>query len=126
MFTVDASVWVNAFDHKEPGHQTSRRFLETVQEESFPIFVPHLLRIEVAGAIGRSRSDPTRAQQFATALARLPNVTLLSLDEELAQAALELAAQHALRGADAVYAAVAQQTDCILVSLDQTVLPPGN
>jgi hypothetical protein len=28
MYTVDASVWVNAFDQREPGHLVSREFLD--------------------------------------------------------------------------------------------------
>lgn len=119
MYTVDASVWVNAFDQREPGHETSRRFLEAVHAQALPVVVPNLLSIEVAGAISRTRGEPARAQEFATAVAQLPNVTLLPLDEELAQQAQDLAAQNGLRGADAVYAAVALHADSILVSLDQ-------
>lgn len=119
MYTVDASVWVNAFDQREPGHETSRRFLEVVHAQALPVVVPNLLCVEVAGAISRTRSDPTRAQEFATAVAHLPNVTLLPLDEELAQQARDLAALNGLRGADAVYTAVALHADCTLVSLDQ-------
>ncbi len=118
MHTVDASVWVNAFDQREPGHETSRRFLEVVHTQALPVVVPNLLLVELAGAISRTRSDPARAQEFATAVAHLPNVTLLPLDEELAEQARGLAARNGLRGADAVYAAVALHADCTLVSLD--------
>ncbi len=119
MYTIDASVWVNAFDQREPGHETSRRFLGAVHVQALPVVVPNLLCVEVAGAISRTRGEPARALEFATAVANLPNVTLLPLDEELAQQAQNLAAQNGLRGADAVYAAVALHADCTLVSLDQ-------
>ena len=118
MYTVDASVWVNAFDRREPGHETSRRFLEAVQTQALPVVVPNLLCVEVAGAISRTRSEPERAREFAAAVADLPNVTLLPLDEELVGQARDLAAQNGLRGADAVYAAVALHAACTLVSLD--------
>ena len=55
---------------------------------------------------------------FVSALRHLPSVTFVALDEALAIHASTLAAQHGLRGADAVYAAVALQTGCILISLD--------
>ncbi len=119
MYTVDASVWVNAFDQREPGHETSRRFLEAVHAQSLSVVVPNLLCVEIAGAISRTRSEPARAQEFATAVARLPNVTLLPLDDNLVEQARDLAAQNGLRGADAVYAVVALHADCTLVSLDQ-------
>ncbi len=119
MYTVDASVWVNAFDRREAGHEVSRRFLEVLQAEALTVVLPSLLGVEVAGAISRTRGEPERALQFAAAVARLPNVTLMPLDDDLAEQAQELAAHHGLRGADAVYAAVALGADCTLVSLDR-------
>ncbi len=44
---------------------------------------------------------------------------LISLDTTLAQQAAEAAAQHRLRGSDAVYAAVALRFGSILVTLDR-------
>ena len=45
MYTVDASVWVNAFDQREPGHQVSRQFLEVLQSQALPIIVPNLVLV---------------------------------------------------------------------------------
>jgi predicted nucleic acid-binding protein len=118
MYTVDASVWVNGFDQRESGHETSRQVLELLRAQAIPIFAPMLVLAEVAGAISRTRQDPARAEAFAITLGQLPTVTILPLDEALGQQALALAAQHGLRGADAVYAAVAQQAGCTLISLD--------
>jgi predicted nucleic acid-binding protein len=118
MYTVDASVWVNGFDQRESGHETSRQVLELLRAQAIPIFEPMLVLAEVAGAISRTRQDPARAEAFAITLGQLPTVTILPLDEALGQQALALAAQHGLRGADAVYAAVAQQVGCTLISLD--------
>jgi predicted nucleic acid-binding protein len=86
--------------------------------QAIPVIVPNLVLVEVAGAVSRTRNNPVQAQAFADALSRLPNVTLFPLDDVLSHQALELAAQYALRGADAVYAAVALQSSCVLVSLD--------
>ena len=118
MYTVDASVWVNAFDQREPGHRASRQFLEIVRSQALPIIVPNLVLAEVAGAISRTRRTPAQAQAFAIALSRLPHVTVRALDEVGAIQALTLAAQHGLRGADAVYAAVAHDAGSSLVTLD--------
>lgn len=112
-------MWVNGFDHREAGHVTSRQLLEVLRTRVLPIIVPNLVLAEVAGAISRTRHDPVRAEAFATTLGRLPNVTVVALDEALGDQARALAAQHGLRGADAVYAAVAQQAGCTLISLDQ-------
>jgi predicted nucleic acid-binding protein len=118
MYTIDASVWVNGFDQREPGHVTSRHLLELLRAQGLPIIEPMLVLAEVAGAISRTRQDPARALAFATALGQLPNVTIVPCDTALGQRALELAAQHGLRGADAVYAAVARHAACTLISLD--------
>src|SRR5436305_7951293 len=109
MYTIDTSVWVNGFDRREPGHAISRQVLDLLGTLALPIIVPYLVLVEVAGAISRTRNNPAQAQAFAVALSHLPSVTLVPLDEMLAHQALALAAQHGLRGADAVYAAVALQ-----------------
>jgi predicted nucleic acid-binding protein len=75
MYTVDASVWVNAFDQREPGHRVSRQFLDLLRDQALPIIVPNLVLVEVAGAISRTRRTPAQAQAFAFALGRLPHVT---------------------------------------------------
>lgn len=118
MYTVDASVWVNAFDQREPGHEISRQFLDLLRTQALPIVVPNLVLVEISGAISRTRHDSVRALEFVTALSHLPNVTLKILDDMLVDEALKLAARHGLRGADAVYAAVATQSGCTLISLD--------
>lgn len=66
MYTVDASVWVNAFDGREPGHAISRQCLDLLRVQALPIVVPNLVLVEVAGAISRTRHDPAQAQTFAT------------------------------------------------------------
>ena len=47
MYTVDASVWVNAFDQREPGYQVSRQFLEVLRGQALPIIVPDLEAISI-------------------------------------------------------------------------------
>jgi predicted nucleic acid-binding protein len=118
MYTVDTSVWVNSFDQREPGHTLSRQVLQILGGRAIPIVVPHLLLVEVAAAISRTRQDPTQAQTFAAALRELPNVTFIALDEKVAVQALTIAAEYGLRCADAVYAAVALEAGCALISLD--------
>jgi predicted nucleic acid-binding protein len=119
MYVVDASVWVNSFDQKEVGHEISRRFLTLLAEQQIAVAVPTLVLAEVAAAISRSRQEPAKAHAFAEAISRLPNLAFKSLDMVLARQSFRLAAQHGLRGADAVYAAVALETGYTLVSLDK-------
>lgn len=118
MFTIDASVWVNADSPAEPEHPSSRALLDTLFARHVKIVVPTLLSVELAGVIARTRGDSGLAQEMAVALLALPSLLWVALDESLARQAAELAARHRLRGADAVYAAVALAHHCTLVSLD--------
>lgn len=119
MFTIDASVWVNADSPNEPQQPMSRSLLDRLRGGAVPIFLPTLLAAEVAGVISRTRGNPLLAEQMASALLALPSVRWIPLDDRLGRLAAELAAKHRLRGADAVYAAVALANGCELISLDQ-------
>lgn len=118
-YTVDASVFLNAFNPYEPGHEASRRLLALMQEQAVPIIVPTLLWPEVAAAVGRGHGDGDLARRFVTTLRKLPHLVLIPVDETLALQAADVAAQHGLRGSDAVYAAVALRFGSTLVMLDR-------
>jgi len=122
MYTIDASVHISALNPTEAGSADSRAFLAQVQRQRVPLFCPTLLLVEVAAAIARVIDDAGRAVALATELRGWSNQTLVSLDESLADRAADLAATARLRGADAVYAAVAQQYGTVLVTLDRQQL----
>jgi predicted nucleic acid-binding protein len=118
-YTVDASVFLNAFNPYETGHAESQRLLARMQDKAVPIIVPTLLLPEVAAAVSRGRQDSELARRFAASLRRLPHLVLVGLDETLARQAADIAAQHRLRGSDAAYAAVALRFGSTLVTLDR-------
>ncbi len=122
MYTVDASVHISALSPAETNSATSQAFLILVRQHRIPLFCPTLLLVEVAAAVARAIDDADRAMALAEALRDLPNQTLVPLDESLADRAVALAASARLRGADAVYAAVAQQYDTTLITLDRQQL----
>jgi len=119
MYTVDASVFLSAFNPRELDHDDSQRLLDRMQDDAKPIAVPTLLLPEVAAAIGRGQGDPGLARQFARALKQLPHLVWVPLDSVLADQASDLAAQQRLRGSDAVYAAVSVRFGSTLVTLDR-------
>jgi predicted nucleic acid-binding protein len=119
IYTVDASVFLNAFNPYEAGHAESHRLLAVMQERAVPIIVPNLLLPEVAGTISRGRGQAELARDFVAALSRLPHLVIVPLDTTLAHQAAEIAADRALRGSDAVYAAVALRFGSTLVTLDR-------
>jgi predicted nucleic acid-binding protein len=117
-YTVDASVFVNAFNPHEAGHAESLQILSAIQERGDPVIVPTLLIPEVASAVARATDDTAGALQYAIATAALPHLTLVSLTAAVARQAADLAATHRLRGADAVYVAVARRYGTTIVSRD--------
>ena len=112
-------MWVNADSPAEPHQAESRALLDLLFARGLPIVVPILLPVELAGAIARTRGDSALAEEMAKVVLALPAVRWIAVDDALARRAAELAARHRLRGADAVYAAVALSHRCDLVSLDR-------
>lgn len=66
----------------------------------------------------RPGGPPLARDRAARQILRLPSLRLAILDAELAERAAGLAADRALRGADAVYVAVAARLGLPLVTLD--------
>jgi predicted nucleic acid-binding protein len=122
MFTVDASVHINAMNSAEDGFMGSAAFLQRLREQSWPVFSPALLLVEVAAATARANADLRQVFAITRALGNLPGQTWVALDESLAIEAARLAAEVRLRGADAVYAAVATRHRCVLVTRDRQQL----
>lgn len=116
--TLDASVIMNAVNPAEAGHATSQQLLTTIRAQRVPVIVPTLVLVEVAATISRVLGDTPRARAFARHVSRLPMMRFILLSRALALAAADLAADHRLRGADAVYATVAQRYGTTLISLD--------
>jgi predicted nucleic acid-binding protein len=122
MYTIDTSVHVNALHPAEPGSTDSQAFLEYVFTHGLPVASPTLLLVEVAAAIARAFDDRGYGIALSQALRSLPSQTFISLDESLAEEASQLAAEYRLRGADAVFAAVARREKATLVTLDRQQL----
>src|SRR5215831_18593266 len=78
-YTVDASVFVNAFNPHEEGHAESLQILAAIQERGNPVIVPTLLVAEIASAVARATNDSAGALQYAMATAGLPHLTIVSL-----------------------------------------------
>lgn len=125
-FTIDASVHLNALNRSEKDSATSRDFFAALYRPSpllvktqHEVFVPTLLLVEIAASVARVFDETDRGIRAADAVRHLPRQTWVPLDGELTVASLRLAAQDRLRGADAVYGAVAERYRAILITLDR-------
>ena len=120
--TVDTSVFVNAFSPDEEGSDQSLAFLTKLRDEAVPLIQPTLFFPEVVAAIARKQDTAELALELAKELGKFSRLTLIDLDENLAEFASEVAAKYRLRGSDAVYAAVALRFGSELITLDREQL----
>jgi hypothetical protein len=122
-YTMDASVFLNVFNPYEPSHAHIRRS-PTCKSRPCPSSCPPCSCPRSRPPWGVAGTIPTwpgalPARRFAGMLLQRPYLLLIPLDETLAQQAAGVAAQHRLRGSDAVYAAVALRFGSTFVTLDR-------
>ena len=122
VFTIDASVFVAACRPSESGSAGCRELLRLVRQASVPLIEPVILPVETAAALARAGEAPAWATGFAESIIALPYLTVVVLDERFARRAIGTATQYRLRGADALYVAVAAQYGAHLVTLDDEQL----
>ncbi len=122
MIVVDASVWVSIFLRADAFYAASRDWLHRSLSVDTPLVTPTLLPVEVAGAVARRTGNIALGQAAHTNLLRTRTLRLVNVDAVLAQTAADLAARLQLRGADAVYAAVALRLSAPLITWDQELL----
>jgi predicted nucleic acid-binding protein len=122
VITIDASVLVAAGDRDDPARGDAAACIEAALSEGLPIHQPTLALVEVAAAIARRTGDPAIAMDAGTAVLAMPGLILHALDLVASSDAAALAGRLRLRGADAVYAAVALRHETTLVTLDDQKL----
>ena len=120
--TIDASVYIATRYPSEPGYQECAEFFRLVLLTEDAIQVPTLLLVEVASAAARKTRNPSDGLQLSSEIRTMGSHEWHPLDEAGALAAIELGTRLFLRGADAVYSAVAALTDSTLISLDRELL----
>ena len=118
---VDASVWVSRLVTDDVFHTASRTWLIHHAQDGGRWVAPALMPAEVVGAISRRTGKPELANRALKhlLLPGLRGLRLVALDRRLGKAAAQLAASAGLRGADAVYAALAQHLSIPLVTWDE-------
>lgn len=125
MTVVDASVFVAYYRPQDLFHSQSRAWLQAQVDAEQSIVAPVLVLAEVAGAVTRRADDTALGQEVMLHLQRFPRLTLVPIDEQLAEHAGEIASIFRLHGADAIYVAVADVRSLALASWDDEVLTRG-
>jgi predicted nucleic acid-binding protein len=120
--TVDASVFVNALSPDENGSDERAEFISQLKRDGAIFIQPTLFILEVVASIARKQDSTEIALEILHELKNIPKLTLVDLEEDFADYASEIAAEHRLRGSDAVYAAVALRFGTELITLDREQL----
>ena len=125
MLTIDANVFVSARVRTEANQLVSSQFLNRTVAAATIVWCPSLVLPETAAAIIRSTGRVSLANSALSQIVNFPYLTLLDLSVDRARQASEAAITCRLRGADAVYVAVAQEYSTTLITWDQELLTRG-
>ncbi|MEO6064092.1 MAG: PIN domain-containing protein [Thermoflexales bacterium] len=108
--TLDANIWVSAFDRSDSCDGQSIAFLTHTAQAHLRLHGPATVVLEVSCALGRHLRRIEYADQAALALH--------PINERLLDQALTLGNERGLRGVDALNAAAAALMDAPLISWD--------
>jgi predicted nucleic acid-binding protein len=125
MPVIDASVYVALVNAQESDHGSSWAWFEQAKIAQESVVAPVILLAEVAAALSRGIGDPSLAHRVVGQLLRSSVVELTPVTGVLAKRAAAIAADHRIRGCDAVYVALAERLNDHLVTLDQQQLERG-
>jgi predicted nucleic acid-binding protein len=112
---VDASVWVAARDPEDPFREAARSIVLDVGR---PVAAMDLTFYEVANVVGARKKQVDEARHLLRFLAKRCGEQIVAIDASLAEAALEVSAEHGLTAYDAAYVAAARRHGWTLVSAD--------
>jgi predicted nucleic acid-binding protein len=116
--TIDASVWIAAADATDRFHQPSRELLRKVVADGIAVIQPAFGRTEVSCALARRLRDGAQGQQLTHSLLNRMVTSEIAMDAAFLNSTESIGTSLFLRGADALYAAAAQQSQSPLISWD--------
>lgn len=125
MLTVDANVFVSAASPADVFHADSDELLRRIRRLRLPLYCPALLLPETASGIVRPTGNLLAAQMAVISVQAFPSIQLMPLTEARAIAATQTALRCRLRGADAVYVALALELGTTLITWDGEMLMRG-
>lgn len=123
--TIDASVFISAALPSEVQFSDSDTFLNKIRLRPRVLHCPTLLIPEIAASLARRANNTGIGQNSVQWVTLFPGMSLISSDLARALQAAQLAAAYRLRGADAVYVAVAQEFGTTLITWDAEMLTRG-
>ena len=115
---VDASIFVSYLVSEDRFHVLCKNWLNKERSNDVILVSPSLMLVEVAGAISRRTGNSQLAERTIHSFNHLNGLRLVGMNQTLVEAGAILATRLGLRGADAIYVAVAQELNIPLATLD--------
>lgn len=103
-------------------HAASAHWLREAAAGQSLLAAPTLLLPEVAGPIARITGSARLARRAVALLMGVAGLRIVTVDRHLADGAARLASDLRLRGADAIYVALAARLSLALITLDREQL----
>lgn len=125
MPVIDASVYVSLANQADRHHDRCIAWFESRLRTTEPLAAPGLLLVEVAAAIRRLTGSSKLARRVVSEIRETERLELYPLTGSRSEAAADLAAMTGVRGADAVYLALAKELEEPLITLDRQQLDRG-
>ena len=125
MYCIDASVILSAIRPKELFSDKSQAFLNSLKKDELKVFCPEIIIPEIASGLFRATKNAQASYDFSLAMRDLPNFSFVAVDARLADLAVWIIAETGLRGADAIYVALAYDYQLELITLDKEQLQKG-
>ena len=125
MAVIDASVYIALINAHENEHGNSWAWFAQAKTAQETLIAPVILLAEVSAALSRGVGDSALAHQVVQQLLHSKIIELRPVTTTLAERAATIAADHRIRGCDAIYVALAEQLGDYLVTLDQQQLKRG-
>lgn len=125
MPVIDASVCVSLANEADRHHDRSLAWFESSLRLDEPLAAPGLLLVEVAASIRRLTGSAKLARRVVSEIRETDGLQLYPLTNARSETAADLAAITGVRGADAVYLALARELEVPLITLDRQQLERG-
>jgi predicted nucleic acid-binding protein len=119
VYVIDASVFVAAFSRQEPHYRTARQLLAQITANNWQVYVPGILLPEIGAGMSRATGNPVRVRRLVRLIQQAAYLAIADVDQHIISIATDLAIHHRIRGCDAVYVALAQHRNAVLITLDQ-------
>lgn len=119
---VDASVWVSSLVREDLHYDVSRDWIGRELRRGTTFAIPVLALAEIGGAISRRQASSALGRMAVESVLSTIGLHIVPLDLTIGHEAARIAADYALRGADATYAAVARVLGLPLYTWDAEMM----